>query len=95
MILRIVKLHFTPEHIETFKEIFESSKPKILAQEGCSHVELWQATADPCLFFTYSHWESQDHLDAYRQSELFGKVWPRTKSLFAHPPEAWSVEQAG
>jgi heme oxygenase (mycobilin-producing) len=40
MVKRLVKLTFQEDKIEDFKEIFESSKNKIRAMEGCQHVEL-------------------------------------------------------
>lgn len=93
MIIRIVKLEFNLEAIETFKGIFEESKPNILGFEGCEHVSLLQDEQSPHIFFTYSHWQSTDHLNKYRQSAFFGKVWPRTKQLLVSKPEAWSTIQ--
>ena len=61
--------------------------------DGCSHLELWQQAGTSNVFFTYSWWESEDHLNKYRFSELFKDTWAKTKALFAAKPEAWSVEQ--
>jgi len=93
MIKRIVKLTIKTEHLADFFDIFESSKVHIAAQPGCQHVEMLQDVNDPRLCFTYSLWDNQDSLDAYRKSALFGKVWPQTKALFDSKPEAWSLEQ--
>jgi (4S)-4-hydroxy-5-phosphonooxypentane-2,3-dione isomerase len=30
-------------------------------------------------------------LNAYRESELFKFIWPRTKALFNAKPEAWTL----
>jgi heme-degrading monooxygenase HmoA len=43
------------------------------------------------IFFTYSIWDSEEHLNNYRKSELFANVWEKTKVLFDAKPEAWSV----
>jgi quinol monooxygenase YgiN len=93
MIKRFVKMTFKPENIETFKNIFESSKNLIAARDGCRHVELLQDINDPCVFFTLSMWDDPQNLEAYRQSELFTGVWAKTKILFDAKPEAWSVKQ--
>ena len=93
MIIRIVKMTFAPEHVSTFLDVFESSKERIRGFEGCNHLELLNDINQPNIYFTYSHWDSQEHLNAYRDSELFGDVWPRTKVLFSAKPEAWSVKQ--
>jgi len=92
MIKRIVRLSFRKEEIDNFKQIFLNSKLKIKAREGCHHLELWQDTDAPNVFFTYSYWDDQAALDAYRHSELFGTVWAKTKKLFDDKPQAWSVK---
>jgi len=91
MIKRIVKLTIKEEHISEFFKIFEDSKKKIAAQPGCHYVEMLQDENDPRLCFTYSMWDDQESLDAYRKSVLFGGVWPATKALFDGKPEAWSL----
>jgi quinol monooxygenase YgiN len=93
MIKRIVKMSFKPENIEVFKTIFETNWQKIKGFEGCSHVELLQDKNNPEIFFTYSMWQSETHLNNYRNSELFTTVWASTKILFNAKPEAWSVDQ--
>lgn len=93
MIKRIVKMSFKPENIEAFKTIFETNWKKIKGFEGCEHVELLQDKNNPQIFFTYSLWQSEEHLNNYRNSELFNGVWTSTKVLFNAKPEAWSVNQ--
>ena len=93
MITRLVKMHFKPEETESFIELFESVKTKISSMEGCKGVDLMRDVNNKDIFFTYSIWDSTDHLDQYRNSELFGTTWKATKAKFAHSAEAWSVEQ--
>jgi len=92
MIKRIVKIELLADKIEEMQAIFRETKHFILAQEGCLQVELLRCTAPDNIFFTFSIWESEEALDAYRRSALFGQVWPRTKALFAQPAEAWSTQ---
>lgn len=93
MIIRIVKLTFKPEHIQAFHDIFNESCQYIRSQEGCMGLRLLQDKKQPEIFFTYSHWASEEDLNRYRNSDLFGRVWPATKKLFADAPEAWTVNQ--
>lgn len=93
MIKRIVKMSFKPEHVNDFKTIFENNWQKIKGFDGCSSVELLQDVNEPGIFFTYSLWQSEEHLNRYRNSELFNTVWGSTKILFNAKPEAWSVKQ--
>lgn len=92
MIKRLVKLTFQEDKIADFEQIFEDSKNKIRAREGCFHVELLRAVAPNNVFFTLSIWESEDALNAYRDSELFATTWAKTKALFSDKPQAWTVE---
>ncbi len=93
MIVRMVKLTFKEDKISDFLFIFEATKHKIRAFEGCKHLELLQDANHPNVFFTYSHWQNQEHLNKYRNSALFGEIWPKTKRLFSAKPEAWSTVQ--
>jgi quinol monooxygenase YgiN len=91
MFVRIVKLTILPEHIEDFGNLFQEYKLQIRAREGCTYLEMLQDRNDPGVFFTYSKWEDEKFLDAYRDSELFDQIWTKTKTYFAGKPEAWSV----
>jgi quinol monooxygenase YgiN len=91
MIKRIVKMTFKAEFIEEFVALFNSKKELIAAVEGCTFVELLKDVSNPNIFFTYSLWEEESYIDAYRHSELFKSVWAQTKIGFDDKPEAWSL----
>ena len=91
MIKRIVKMSFELEEVEKFKAIYELNWHKIKGFEGCLHVELLQDRSSPSIFFTYSNWESENHLNNYRDSIVFKTVWASTKVLFNQKPEAWTL----
>lgn len=91
MLIRIVKMTFRENAIEEFQALFDQYKNDIAGQPGCTHLDLLQDIKVPSIFMTYSHWESEEALNAYRSSETFGVVWPATKKLFGAKPEAWSV----
>src|SRR5215204_578083 len=93
MLIRVVRMVFQEEKVTEFLAVFNDSKDKIRGFEGCKHMELLQDHNHPHIFMTYSHWESEEHLNNYRKSELFGQVWPATKKLFAAPPVAFSAHQ--
>ena len=95
MFIRIVKLSFHSENIQPFLANFEQMKHKIKAAPGNLYLELYQDKNNPGLFFTYSHWETEDDLENYRKSELFDNVWSFTKKLFNAKPEAWSLDSLG
>jgi len=91
MITRIVKMEFREEAIADFLKMFEHKKQFIIARPGCIDLEMLQQKDNPTVIFTYSHWESEDDLNAYRGTELFGEVWKETKSYFSERAEAWTL----
>lgn len=84
-------MKFKPEGVKDFLKVFESSKNKIRAFEGCEHLKLFQEKGNGQIFFTYSYWQSEMHLNNYRNSNLFKTTWAKTKILFSDKPEAWSL----
>ena len=92
MIVRIVKMQFIPEKTDAFLAILHENIEKIRSFPGCLSVQVLRDLKDPSVFITYSHWEDETDLEAYRQSELFRGVWTRTKALFAKKAQAWSLE---
>ncbi|MCP3929508.1 MAG: antibiotic biosynthesis monooxygenase [Bacteroidetes bacterium] len=93
MIKRIVKLTFREEAIGQFLAIFEENNKNIRHAPGCFHLELLRSVPDSSIFFTFSIWEDEKALEAYRQSDLFKSTWARTKKLFADKAEAWTVTE--
>jgi len=91
MIIRIVKMEFEEGRIPDFLNTFAASREKIRSFPGCTHLQLLQAESDPCVFFTYSHWQGEDDLAIYRNSDLFRTVWRNTRKLFRAAPKAWSL----
>lgn len=93
MLIRVVRMTFQADRVSDFLEIFEQSKAKIRAFEGCRHLELLQDWDKENVFMTYSHWENADFLEQYRQSELFQTTWAKTKVLFSDKPIAFSAKK--
>ena len=94
MIVRIVRMTFHPDALDTFLEHFDATSPRIRAIPGCLHLELWQDERFPNICTTHSHWESDRALQAYRNSDLFESTWAKVKPLFAAWPEAHSYSVA-
>lgn len=90
-IKRIVKLTFQEDKTQEFVQIYEDRKQFISQFEGCRSVELLRCKNPDNIFFTYSHWESEQALENYRQSDLFKETWSLVKPLFGGRAEAWTV----
>ena len=92
MFVRIVKMTFFKEKTDEFQTRFHKIKDKIISFEGCLFLELYRDKNDPRIFFTYSHWRSEEDLNKYRNSDFFKEVWSNTKKMFVENPEAWSLD---
>ena len=92
MIIRIVRMYFTEAGAEPFLEIFNQHKQLIRNFSGCSHLELLKDPKDPSCYATLSHWDKQESLETYRNSELFATVWRSVKPLFSEKTKAFSLE---
>lgn len=86
-------MHFTEAGVNEFLEIFDANKEAIRNFPGCMNLQLLKDHDDPFCFTTLSHWENENHLEEYRKSELFGKVWGRVKTLFSERTLAFSLEK--
>jgi|SRR5580692_4098552 heme-degrading monooxygenase HmoA len=93
MIVRIVKMEFQQTNINSFLDLFNSTRNKISSFDGCTGLELLNSVDTPNIYFTYSTWKSEKHLENYRNSELFKITWTKTKEMFSNKAEAWSLVQ--
>lgn len=91
MITRLVKMTFQEDTIAGFLKLFEERKEHIKANPGCLHLEMLQEKGNGLVCFTYSIWEDENALEAYRQSPFFKDTWTATKKLFAQRAEAWTT----
>lgn len=92
MLIRVVKLSIKPESVDAFLSNFEQVRSTIIGFDGCHYLELLSDTERESIFFTYSHWESDQHLEAYRNSPIFSDIWRTTKTMFDQPAQAWSLD---
>lgn len=90
-ITRIVRMQFREEHTGDFLRLFRETYSRIRHFEGCTFLELHRDADNNNVFYTISHWQSTDHLERYRQSELFRATWAVTKSYFSARPQAFTL----
>lgn len=92
MITRIVKLTFKEDKIADFIAFFDTINTRVSRFENCYGMRLMQEKGNPHVVFTYSAWESEEALNNYRDSEMFGIVWSTIKPWFGARAEAWTVQ---
>lgn len=93
MIYRVVKLEFSPEEVPVVKPLFEAVASKVRGANGCTHLEILFDLNTRGKVITYSYWEREEDLHAYRQSDFFRAFWSSIKPRFSRPAEAWSMER--
>lgn len=80
MLVRMVKMSFRQDAVETFKAFFDERKEEIRNFEGFDHLELWQDHNHADIFFIYSRWKDEEALSHYRNSDFFRETWLQTKT---------------
>ena len=91
MLLRVVRMEFHEESLDTFEGLFHNVKSTILSMPGCNHVEMCLDPDAPNVRYTFSRWDSEEDLDTYRKSEFFEVTWEKIKGLFSGKPFAYSL----
>jgi hypothetical protein len=86
-------MHFTEAGVDEFLAIFNENKQAIRNFPGCTHLELLRDADEETTYTTLSYWNDAKSLENYRQSELFGSVWGRVKTLFSERSQAYSLEK--
>ncbi|MDB5225929.1 MAG: antibiotic biosynthesis monooxygenase [Bacteroidota bacterium] len=93
MIIRIVKLTMRESDIASFKGYFQTVCDIIRRQPGCNSLQAWQDIHNPDIFFTYSIWDREDDLEAYRNSAFFLQFWKTVKPWFRDKAEVWTFNK--
>jgi len=92
MLTRIVKLTLDANKLSDFLNHFDTVKEEINSFPGCLGVQLLLDKKHRGIVLTHSKWENEAALNQYRDSELFGEIWPTVKKWFSDRPQAWSTE---
>ena len=93
MIVRIVKLSFETAQVDLFLAHFAAVESQIRSTKGNMFLELYRDIGRPNVFFTYSHWSTEQDLENYRNSDFFKTVWAATKAMFNDKPQAWTCQK--
>jgi quinol monooxygenase YgiN len=93
MIVRIVRMKVSESDVSVFQRYFNESFSKIRSFTGCCDLSLHTDINDKGVVITFSRWESEAHLNAYRDSDVFKSTWEHVKPLFIAKPEAFSMTE--
>lgn len=93
MITRIVKLTIKDSKIAEFRKFANIERQKVKSFDGCHNLDFFNDTKFRNVFFTISYWNSEEHLNNYRESDFFKHTWNQIKGWFACRAEVWTTEQ--
>lgn len=93
MITRIVRMEFQPAHVDDFLAHFKGIAHRIRQFPGVRQLELHRDSSLSNVFYTYSKWDGEGDLEAYRKSEFFKGAWSQAKSWFSEKPQAFSLRE--
>lgn len=94
MIRRIVRLEFHPEKVGEFVAFFTKNREVISSFPGCLSLDIYKDAALENVYYTFSIWESEAALEAYRDSDTFNLLWSYAKQRFSGKPLAYSLVSA-
>ncbi len=76
----VTRMTAHPDDVEAMKEILQSMVEPTRAEPGCRRYDLVQSCEDPATFMFLGEWDSDEALEAHRQTEHimggFGKMAP-------------------
>lgn len=91
MITRIIRLTLKISH-EEFTEYINKAKDEFDKFEGCEQIEILKDKIGNNVYFIYTIWKSNKHLNKFRKSEFNKKFWNTIVDLSQNRPQVWSVE---
>ncbi len=81
-IVRLIHVTVDPSQIEEAERVWnEECAPLMIQQKGCMSEQLLKCSDHPGELISYSEWEDQEAIDAYRESENHKKIQSHARAL--------------
>lgn len=75
-----------PEHIETYKALFEKCRAETIKEEGCIEYNLFQSISDPTEFHLFERWTNKQKQKEHTQTKHFKEYMEASKDIFEQAP---------
>jgi quinol monooxygenase YgiN len=85
MIVLAVTIRCKKEKLRAAHDFFASFVPKARAEPGCIQYDLFQATADPAVFYFFEKWADQTSFDLHSKQLYLLEFHARFGELLAEP----------
>ena len=81
-VVRLIHVHVDPGQAAAAERIWkEDCAPLMTRQKGCRSEQLLKCDDAPGEYISYSEWDSQADIDAYRNSEAHKKIQSHSRAL--------------
>ncbi len=81
-VVRLIHVNVDPNHAAEAERIWaENCAPLMIQQKGCRSEQLLKCDDVPGEYISYSEWESQADIDAYRESEAHKQIQNHSRLL--------------
>ncbi|TMA13105.1 MAG: antibiotic biosynthesis monooxygenase [Deltaproteobacteria bacterium] len=82
LIVRLIYVTVNPDQASEAERIWKNEcAPLMIRQPGCLSEKLLKCVDAPGEYISYSEWESQEKIDAYRVSDAHKKIKEHTRTL--------------
>jgi heme-degrading monooxygenase HmoA len=86
-IVRLIYVTVNPDQAAAAERVWKTEcAPLMIQQPGCLSEKMLKCVDASGEYISYSEWKSQEHIDAYRQSEAHEKIKDHTRNLRGDRP---------
>jgi heme-degrading monooxygenase HmoA len=86
-IVRLIYVTVNPDQATEAEHVWKTQcAPLMIQQHGCLSEKMLKCVDAPGEYISYSEWESQETIDAYRSSDAHNKIKEHTKQLRGERP---------
>lgn len=86
-IVRLIYVTVNPDQVAAAENVWKTQcAPLMIQQPGCLSEKMLKCIDDLGEYISYSEWESQEQIDAYRKSEAHEQVKDHTRKLRGERP---------
>ena len=87
MIVVSVTVHVRPEHVDDFIAATIKNHEGAIEESGCLRFDVCQASGDPARFLLYEVYESEEAVDAHKETEHYQTWRDSVADWMARPRE--------
>jgi len=81
-VIRLIHIKVAPSEVERAREVWKTEcAPLMIRQKGCTSEKLLHCREEPGEFISYSEWDSEEDIEAYRRSDAHKEIVAHSRRL--------------